>query len=223
MIEAVVQEKRRKARKKTRLRWPVRLDSRFPPMPALHGAVRPQKPGNSAGTGMALGRTAVLEAAVDVPAEVVEARRDDGDREDVLHRRRHDVLATRDARFVRHEADVDQPHDHDGEEVEDLQQDQAVEVDLLLKLLRGRRLSEKRGQHGRKRRGHQALLGTHARALRHTNPRTTVRNGSDAAQVRALHLFQTWSVERPHRPPISRAPSLPIPSPSRRERSRTPL
>ena len=85
--------------------------------------------------GMSFGGAAVLEAAVDVPAEVVEARRDDGDGEDVLHRRRHDVLAPRDARFVRHEADVDQPHDHDREEVEDLEQDQRIEVDLLLKLL----------------------------------------------------------------------------------------
>ena len=149
-------------------------------------------------TGVPFGRAAVLEAAVDVPAEVVEARRDDGDGEDVLHRRRHDVLAARNAGLVRHEADVDQPHDHDGEEVEDLEQDQAVEGDLLLELLGRRRLSEKRGQHGRKRRGHKALLGTHARALRHTNPRTTVRNESDAAQVRPLHLFRIMSVRKPH-------------------------
>jgi hypothetical protein len=49
MIEPVVQEKSKKARKKTRLRWPVRSDARFGPMPSLHGAVRPQKPGNSEG------------------------------------------------------------------------------------------------------------------------------------------------------------------------------
>ena len=45
MIEAVVQEKRRKARKKTRLTW----SWRFGPMPSLQGAVRPQKPGKASG------------------------------------------------------------------------------------------------------------------------------------------------------------------------------
>ena len=87
----------------------------------------PQKPGNASGLGVAALRPARLEAAVDVPAEVVEGRRDDGDREDVLHRRRHDVLAPRDAGLVGHEADVDQPHEHDGQEVELLGQDLRVE------------------------------------------------------------------------------------------------
>ena len=49
MIDAVVQEKRRNARKKTRLRWPVRLLSMFGPIPELQGAVSPQKPGTASG------------------------------------------------------------------------------------------------------------------------------------------------------------------------------
>ena len=72
-----------------------------------------------------------MVAVVDPPAEVVEARRDDGDREDVLHRRRERVLAAGDAGLVRHEADVDQPHQHDGEEVELLAEDDAVEAQAL--------------------------------------------------------------------------------------------
>ena len=96
-------------------------------MPSLHGAVRPQKPGKRVGAVVARLRPPLLEAAVDVPAEVVEGRRDDGDGEDVLHRRRHDVLASRNTRLVRHEADVDQPHDHDRQEVELLGQDLRVE------------------------------------------------------------------------------------------------
>src|SRR3712207_8881413 len=54
-------------------------------------------------------------------------RSHDGDREDVLHRRGHDVLAPRHARLVGHEAGVDQPHEHDGEEVELLAQDRGVD------------------------------------------------------------------------------------------------
>ena len=45
MIEPVVHEKRRKARKKTPLMW----SCRFGPLAALHGAVSPQKPGNASG------------------------------------------------------------------------------------------------------------------------------------------------------------------------------
>jgi hypothetical protein len=77
---------------------------------------------------------AVLEAAVDVPAEVVERRRDDGDRQDVLDRRRHDVLSSSGACLVRHEADVNQPHDHDREEVKLLGEDLRVEAQLVLDL-----------------------------------------------------------------------------------------
>ena len=116
------------------------------------------------------GGEAGLEAAVDVPAEVVEGRCHDGDREDVLHRRRHDVLASRGARLVGHEAGVDQPHDHDGEEVELLRQDQRVEADLGLKLLHGRGLGEQRSE----RRHQLALLDTHAiKAPATPNPRQT--------------------------------------------------
>ena len=129
MIEPVVQEKSRKARKKTRLM----LSPRFGPSWSAHGDVAPQKPLRRAR--MALGRTAGLEAAVDVPAEVVEGRRDDGDGEDVLHRRRHDVLAPRHAGLVHHEAGVDQPHHDDREEVELLRQDGRVEADLGADLL----------------------------------------------------------------------------------------
>ena len=114
---------------------------RFGPICAAHGAVFWQNPPRTSRpfdrrAVVPVLRPALLEAAVDVPAEVVEGRRDDGDREDVLHRRRHDVLASRGARLVRHEADVDQPHDHDGPEVELLGQDLRVERDLLLQLLR---------------------------------------------------------------------------------------
>ena len=45
MIDAVVQEKRRNARKNTMLTW----SWRFGPMPELHGAVSPQKPSNTSG------------------------------------------------------------------------------------------------------------------------------------------------------------------------------
>jgi hypothetical protein len=45
MIEPVVHEKRRNARKKTRLMW----SWRFGPIPELHGAVSPQKPGRASG------------------------------------------------------------------------------------------------------------------------------------------------------------------------------
>ena len=72
-------------------------------------------------------RQARLVAVVDPPAEVVERRRHDGDREDVLHRRGQRVLLARDAGLVRHEAGVDEPHEYDGEEVELLAQDYAVE------------------------------------------------------------------------------------------------
>jgi hypothetical protein len=43
MIDPVVHEKRRKARKKTALMW----SCRFGPMASAQGAVAPQKPGNS--------------------------------------------------------------------------------------------------------------------------------------------------------------------------------
>ena len=72
-----------------------------------------------------------LVAVVDPPAEVVERRRHDGDREDVLHRRGHRVLLARDAGLVRHEARVDQPHEYDREEVELLAEDCAVERQAL--------------------------------------------------------------------------------------------
>ncbi len=45
MIEPVVHEKSRKARKKTALMW----SWRFGPICSAHGAVAPQKPGNSDG------------------------------------------------------------------------------------------------------------------------------------------------------------------------------
>ena len=133
MIEPVVQEKSRKARKKTRLRWSYAEVRAHPGRSTAR--VRPQKPWELGRDRHGPRRAAVLEAAVDVPAEVVEGRRDDGDGEDVLHRRRHDVLAPRRAGLVRHEADVDQPHDHDGEEVELLGQDRRVEADLGADLL----------------------------------------------------------------------------------------
>ena len=75
-----------------------------------------------------------LHAAVDPPAEVVEGRGHDGDRQDVLHRRRHHVLAAGGARLVGHEAGVDQPHHHDRLEVELLLEDPAVERDLRLEI-----------------------------------------------------------------------------------------
>ena len=49
MIDAVVHEKRRNARKKTRLKCPVRLLSIFGPSPELQGAVSPQNPGTASG------------------------------------------------------------------------------------------------------------------------------------------------------------------------------
>ena len=107
MIEAVVHEKRRKARKKTRVqvvlrgsgpsRPPTAPSARRSPGTAPGRRDRPASPGP-------IVREALLEAAVDVPADVVERRRDDRDREDVLHRRRHEVLASRGARLVGHEA-----------------------------------------------------------------------------------------------------------------------
>ena len=78
---------------------------------------------------------ALLEAAVDVPAEVVEGRCDDGDRQDVLHRRRHDVLAPHGATLVGHEAHVDEPHDDDGVEVVLLCEDRRVERERVLDCL----------------------------------------------------------------------------------------
>ena len=45
MIEPVVQEKSRNARKKTALTW----SWRFGPIASLHGAVAPQKPGRASG------------------------------------------------------------------------------------------------------------------------------------------------------------------------------
>ncbi len=98
-------------------------------------------------------RPPLLHAAVDVPAEVVERRRHDGDGEDVLHRRRHDVLASGGACLVRHEADVDQPHEDDGPEVELLGQD--LRVELLGVLERLDRLLDGLGNH-KDRRQHQA-------------------------------------------------------------------
>ncbi len=100
------------------------------------GQVRAERvaPGDAAraGRGGEVGRVRAdrqtgLVAVVDPPAEVVEGRRDRGDREDVLHRRRHHVLAASDAGLVGHEAGVDQPHQDDGPEVELLPQDGAVE------------------------------------------------------------------------------------------------
>jgi hypothetical protein len=135
-IDAVVQLKSRNARKKT---WLMLFVMFAPGDAALAGdggevaAVRPD-------------REAGLVAVVDPPAEVVERRRHDGDREDVLHRRRHHVLAARDAGLIGHEADVDQPHDHYREEVELLAEDRAVAGELLGTRRFGR-LREDRSQH----------------------------------------------------------------------------
>src|SRR3990172_7201658 len=108
---------------------------------------QPAESRESIGARMPALRPAFLEAAVDVPADVVEGRCDDGDREDVLHRRRHEVLAPGDTGLIGHEADVNQPHDDDRVEVVDLQQDERVEVDLLLEILdRWRFLGEQRKQ-----------------------------------------------------------------------------
>ena len=134
MIEAVVHEKSRKARKKIRLM----LFVRFGPKASLHG-MPPWQATRGEVRGVGADRQARLVAVVDPPAEVVEGRRDDGDREDVLHRRRHDVLAARDAGLVGHEARVDQPHEDDGEEVELLAEDGGV----LRQGLRGCRLVER--------------------------------------------------------------------------------
>ncbi len=139
-----------------------------------------------------------LVAVVDPPAEVVEARRDDGDREDVLHRRRQRVLAARDAGLVGHEADVDQPHDHDREEVEGLAEDQAVEG---LRLDRGRflqgfDLSQKGLDLGNQEVAHpRSLLGPGGgmRALNETSGKATsgpkhIRIGSPATMGNS-HIF----------------------------------
>src|SRR4029453_10188514 len=67
-------------------------------------------------------------------------------------RRRHDVLAAGNAGFVRHEADVDQPHDHDGEEVELLGQDLRVE---LLRLFERRNPLRNRLREHKDRRNHR--------------------------------------------------------------------
>ena len=91
--------------------------------------------GERVGARMTALRPALLHAAVDVPAEVVEGRRHDGDREDVLHRRRHHVLASCRACLVGHEAGMDQPHHDDGPEVERLGEDLRVELDLILQRL----------------------------------------------------------------------------------------
>ncbi len=72
-------------------------------------------------------RESGLVAVVDPPTDVVEGRRDDRDRQDVLHRRGEHVLAPHHAGLVGHEARVDEPHEHDREEVELLAQDHAVE------------------------------------------------------------------------------------------------
>ena len=71
-------------------------------------------------------RQSGLVAVVDPPADVVEGRRDDRDREDVLHRGGQDVLAPDHAGLVAHEPCVDQPHEHDREEVELLAEDRRV-------------------------------------------------------------------------------------------------
>ena len=106
------------------------------------GRREPAEAGEGVGAVVAVLRPPLLHAAVDVPAEVVEGRRHDGDGEDVLHRRRHDVLPSGNTRLVGHEAHVDEPHDHDGPEVELLRQDLRVErlpvlerLDLLLDCL----------------------------------------------------------------------------------------
>ncbi len=117
-IEAVVHEKRRNARKKIRLM----LFVRFGPDASLHG-MPPWHATRGEVAAVRADRQTGLVAVVDPPPEVVEGRRHDRDREDVLHRRRHHVLAARDAGLVRHEARVDQPHQDDGEEVELLAED----------------------------------------------------------------------------------------------------
>ena len=133
-IEAVVHEKSRKARKKIRLM----LFVRFGPKASLHGMPPWQATEVKSEELGPIGRPGLV-AVVDPPAEEVERRRDDRDREDVLHRRRHDVLAAGDAGLVGHEARVDQPHEDDGEEVELLAQDGGV----LGQGLRGCRLVER--------------------------------------------------------------------------------
>src|SRR5829696_6581032 len=92
---------------------PERVAPRDPALAGDRGEVTAVRPDRQAG----------LVAVVDPPAEVVEGRRDDRDREDVLHRRRHHVLAAGDAGLVGHEADVDQPHDDDRVVVELLAED----------------------------------------------------------------------------------------------------
>ena len=103
---------------------------RFGPKASLHGMPAPHAAGGEVAAARG-DRDPRLGAVVDPPAEVVERRRDDGDREDVLHRGRHHVLAPRDAGLVGHEARVDQPHQDDGEEVELLAEDRAVAGELL--------------------------------------------------------------------------------------------
>ena len=98
---------------------------RFGPKASLHGMPRCAGDGGEVAAARR-DRDPRLRAVVDHPAEVVERRRDDGDGQDVLHRRRHHVLAARDAGLVGHEARVDQPHQDDGEEVELLGEDRAV-------------------------------------------------------------------------------------------------
>ena len=134
MIEAVVHENSRKARKKIRLM----LFVRFGPKASLHGMPPWQATEVKSEELGPIGRPGLV-AVVDPPAEVVEGRRHDGDRQDVLHRRRHHVLAPGDAGFVGHEARVDQPHQDDGEEVELLAQDGGV----LRQGLRAGRLVER--------------------------------------------------------------------------------
>ena len=93
--------------------------------------VAPRNAARAGGRGEVAGvradRQAGLVAVVDPPAEVVEGRRDDGDGQDVLHRRGEHVLTAHHAGLVGHEAHVDQPHEDDGEEVELLREDRAVE------------------------------------------------------------------------------------------------
>ena len=131
-----------------------------------------------------------VEAAVDPPAEVVERRCHDRDREDVLHRGRHDVLAPTCTGFVRHEADVDQPHDDDGPVVELLGQDLAVEGQLVRQLLRRRHLSDESAQPGNQRRddGDLPLSTIRRGTVTSTGER---KNGRPGAQRRARTAFSS--------------------------------
>ena len=168
-IEAVVHEKRRNAAQKTPERWSVRFGPEVG-RPRIRGRAEVRHQGlGRRGARQRLARAVEevagrerddpgAEAAVDPPAEVVERRCHDGDREDVLHRRRHHVLAATGAGFVRHEADVDQPHDADGEVVELLGEDLAVERELVRHFLRGGRLREQRGHTAQHRNDHRVIL-----------------------------------------------------------------